>query len=225
MNHPGKGESARQGFIQAQAITRKYASTFYFASRFLAEDKRLAAYSAYAICRISDESVDSAPAVRKSDHLMMIKRNIDSVYSGAELKDILSLGFKETVNKYNIPKQYFDQLLEDMGMDLNKRRYETFDELYAYCYKVAAVVRLIMLKIFGSDNPQAEKHAVELGIAMQLTNILRDIKKDFAGERIYLPQEEMKEYGVGESNIAEEKISEDFKALLKFQINRARQYY
>jgi phytoene synthase len=110
-------------------------------------------------------------------------------------------------------------------MDLNKNRYENFNELYTYCYRVAGVVGLIMLKIFGSHYKEAEKYAVDLGIAMQLTNILRDIKEDFERGRIYLPGDEMERFGVSKDFIAGNKMNSDFIALLQFQIARARQYY
>jgi phytoene synthase len=112
-----------------------------------------------------------------------------------------------------------------MYMDLHKDRYDNFTELYYYCYKVAGVIGLIMLKIFGYDKPDAEKHAVNLGIAMQLTNILRDIKEDFGRGRIYLPQDEMKKFGITQEYLSNEVANHSFESFLKFQIERARQYY
>jgi len=218
-------EKIKLGYRSAQAITKKFAKTYYFASRFLPKDKRYAAYSIYAICRISDESVDDNKGIANTEKLMQIKKDIDLVYAGAALDDNLLSVFKTAINRYQIPKDYFDKLIEGMEMDLNKQHYANFNELYEYCYRVAGVVGLIMLKIFGYNDPQAKQHAVSLGIAMQLTNILRDIKEDLQRGRIYLPEDEMRKFGVTESNIWEEKIDESFKDLLRFQIKRAREYY
>ncbi|MCX5703966.1 MAG: phytoene/squalene synthase family protein [Candidatus Omnitrophica bacterium] len=215
----------RSGFARAKEITRKYAKTYYFASLFLPKAKRDAAYAAYAICRIGDESVDNSPRAEVADNLIKLKSSIELVYSGAELNDSLLLAFQEAVFKYQIPKEYFAQVIEGMYMDLTISRYKNFQELYTYCYRVAGVVGLIMLKIFGYSDKRAEVYAVNLGIAMQLTNITRDIKEDYLRGRIYLPQDEMARYGISEKQISEGKQDENFKALLKFQIRRAREYY
>jgi len=220
-----KINSLKKGFADAEVITKRYAKTFYFASRFLPKDKKLASFSVYAICRLSDESVDNIKHSSLVESLRKAQNDIASVYSGVELRDDILLSFKNTVYKYKIPKQYFDELIEGMYMDINKKRYENFNELYDYCYKVAGVIGLIMLNIFGYKDSKAEKYAISLGIAMQLTNILRDIKEDYHRKRIYLPQDEMRSFGVTEDNIAEEKNTGNFRELLKFQIKRARQYY
>jgi phytoene synthase len=225
MKQPGFGTLAQEGFSKARAMTKKHAKTFYFASRFLPHAKRNAAYAVYAVCRITDDAVDTATEASSSSNIHVIQEKIDAVYGGQALDDQLLLAFKETVESDNIPKQYFDELMAGMHMDLNKNRYENFNELYTYCYRVAGVVGLIMLKIFGSHYKEAEKYAVDLGIAMQLTNILRDIKEDFERGRIYLPGDEMERFGVSKDFIAGNKMNSDFIALLQFQIARARQYY
>jgi phytoene synthase len=211
------------GFKQAKAITQKYAKTFYFASYFLSKDKRYAAYSIYAICRVSDEAVDNQ---NKSslNKLEQIRENIEKVYSTNPLNNNLLLAFRETIRKYCLPKQYFDQLLEGMGSDIMKNRYADFPELKLYCYKVAGVVGLMMLRILGYSL-EAEKYAVNLGIAMQLTNIIRDIKEDFDRNRIYLPQDELTRFGVRKNDIASGNINQEMKSLLLFQIKRARDFY
>lgn len=215
----------KEGFRKAESITRQYAKTFYFASKFLPAENRLAAYSVYAICRMSDESVDTKNPVSKEEQLTKVRENINAAYYNQLLKNPLLIAFKQTIISYKIPKQYFDDLLCGMSMDLTKNRYKDFDELYLYCYRAAGVVGLIMLKILGSNNTLAQKHAIELGIAMQLTNILRDIKEDYILNRIYLPQDEMQKFSVSENHICLEKIDSHFKSLLKFQIERARKFY
>lgn len=212
------------GFKIARAITKKYAKTFYLSSFFLPKDKRLAAYSIYAICRVSDEAVDNAENL-SLNKITKIQAHVESIYNNSGINEPLLLAFKETVDKYNIPKRYFDELIDGMYMDLNKNRYGNFTELYSYCYKVAGVVGLVMLKVFGYNDKDAEIYAIDLGIAMQLTNILRDIKEDLLRERIYLPQDELCKFGVSENQLRSFKADENFKSLLKFQIRRARDFY
>jgi len=213
------------GFAEARAITKKYAKTFYFASGFLNIEKQNAAYSLYALCRVSDEAVDNETPLSAKNSLARLQSTIDSVYSGVQLKENLLLAFRNTVQRYNIPKLYFDELIKGMYMDLDVTRYANFQELYGYCYKVAGVVGLMMLKVFGYTDPRAETYAVNLGLAMQLTNILRDIKEDFARARVYLPQDEMRNYGIADDDLSKALVNDAFKGFMKFQIARARHYY
>ena len=206
-------------------MTKKYATTFYMASLLLPRDKRLASYAIYAICRISDETVDGAAGSSRQEQLKMIAKDITRAYGGALPEEPLLLAFRDSVTKYNIPKEYFDEILSGMEMDLKKNRYADFKQTYEYCYKVAGVVGLIMLKIFGTQEKQAEEYAVSLGIALQITNILRDIKEDWARGRSYLPQDELIKYKVSENDIALGRVSENFKAFMKLEIGRAREYY
>lgn len=214
----------KAGFKKAQGITKKHAKTFYFASRFLPKEKRLASFAVYAVCRISDDAVDIEKE-SKISALENIKYAIDAAYGNQELNDEIIIAFRYIIKKYNIPKIYFEELLSGMRMDLEKARYTNFQELRDYCYKVAGVVGLIMLKIFDYDNESALDFAADLGIAMQLTNILRDIKEDYTRGRIYLPLDEMQAFNVSEDSLNISKIDENFKGLLEFQIRRARQYY
>lgn len=217
-------KTLRGGFAQARKITAKYAKTFYFASHFLPQGKKLAAYSIYAVCRASDESVDAIPDI-SGNQLLDIRHRIQSAYSEAQLEDSLLLAFRQTVRDYDIPRIYFDELLSGMQMDLDKKTYDSFSELYSYCYRVAGVVGLIMLQVFGFRDSRAREFAIDLGIAMQLTNILRDIKEDLARNRIYLPQEELRSFNVSLEQLQSEKIDANFIGLMKYQISRARQYY
>lgn len=221
----------KKGFLEAKVITKEHAKSFFFASRFLPAEKRNAAFGVYAICRIGDDTVDSAARENPLENLSRLKEKINCVYtSNGQPREPLLAAFKNTIDKYKIPKACFDELIEGLYMDLNKNRYQNFEELRVYCYRVAGVVGLIMLKIFGYRNQEAEKYAVDLGIAMQLTNILRDIKEDFQRGRIYLPLDEMKKYGVSEEYLSRQcakasPLSSGFKELMRFKIARARQYY
>jgi len=210
------------GIRRAAHATRRYAKSFYFSSLFLPPAKRDAFYSIYAICRLSDEATDKDASLFE---LSNIKKSIDAVYEGQSPHNNLLLAFKKTVEEYDIPKKYFEDLVDGMYMDFVKQRYANFAELEEYCYKVAGVIGLIVLKILGSQNPKSADYAVHIGIAMQLTNILRDIKEDYQRGRIYLPQDEMNSFGVSEADIAGGNLNDNFRALMKFQIKRARQWY
>jgi len=216
-------DAIAKGFKEAKRLTKQHAKTFYFASKLLGKKKRQAAYSVYAICRISDDSVDGPGGGLQK--LRNIEEKINLAYNSDCYQEPLLLAFKNTVKIYNIPQIYFNQLIEGMYMDLDKKSYADFDQLYNYCYKVAGVVGLIMLHIFGYQDEKARQPAVDLGIAMQLTNILRDVKEDFERNRIYLPQEDMQEYKVTEEDLSLAKINKNLINLIKFQIQRARIYY
>ena len=126
---------------------------------------------------------------------------------------------------YNIPSQYFDEVIDGVEMDLNKNRYQTFEELELYCYRVASVVGLICIQIFGYENPAAKQHAIDLGIAMQLTNIIRDVQEDLDRGRIYIPQEELSRYGCTEQDLVSGIPNESTRNLIGFQVQRARMYF
>jgi len=215
----------QSGFLEAKRITKYFAKTFFLASLFLPERKRLAAYSVYAICRISDESVDAKNSSCQAESLNEIKTRVHTAYSNEKLNDKLLLCFRATVNRFSIPEEYFNQLIEGMRMDIVQNRYRDFKELYSYCYRAAGIVGLIMLKIFGADENKAKNFAVDLGIAMQLTNILRDIKEDYQRGRIYLPLQELDKFMVTEKDIKTQNNNTNFKALMLYQINRCREYY
>ncbi len=214
-----------EGFRRAEAVTRCYARTFHFASRFLSPEKRRACYAVYAACRLCDQAVDGEvpdPRVRLDSIRGRLHRAYDLRGRG---DDPLLEALRETIITYDIPKRYFDDLLEGMRMDLTKTRYASFAELFLYCYRVAGVVGLMTARIFGAETPEAEKHALDMGVAIQLTNILRDIKEDFGRGRIYLPQDEMAAVGVTEDDIAQGNLTVGFTSLMRRQIERARSYY
>jgi phytoene synthase len=212
-----------EGIQEARQLTKQYAKSYYFSSHFLPKEQQNASFTLYAICRITDETVDQ-PGL-KEERLNSLKRKIDLAYSNCKITDDNLLeAFSHTVNAYNIPKAYFDELIKGMEQDMSKSRYRNFSELYDYCYKVAGVVGLMMNKILGAPM-DAQNSAISLGVAMQLTNILRDIREDLSRGRIYLPLDELNQYRLTEESIASGEISKDFKAFMKFQIARARTFY
>lgn len=214
----------KRGFSSARRITKGHSRTFYFASLFLPKEKKMALYAVYALCRLSDDAVDNN-GPHKAQRLRDTKEKINLCYGAEDIHDDLLFSFRHTVQKYSIPRSYFDELIRGMEMDLDINRYTTFDQLYTYCYKVAGVIGLIMLAIFDNKNSDARLHAIELGVAVQLTNIIRDIKEDLARNRIYLPLDEMQKYGVTESCLRNCAQNPAFREFLAFQIERAKSYY
>ena len=148
-----------------------------------------------------------------------------SAYRGVEQTNSVLIAFADVLNQYNISLEHPLTLLDGVKMDLTKNRYETFEELYEYSYKVASVVGLMTTEIFGYTNPMAVNHAVDLGIAMQITNILRDVGEDLDRDRIYIPGDDLESFKITEEELFRHEVSEKFIDLIKFQIERARHYY
>lgn len=222
-------EKTGDNYEACRLYTRTWARTFYFASHVLPKEKRNASYAVYAFCRYADNIIDESRAsdgpARPLKRLQALRDQLRYVYTHSELMSPKLLAFRETVMAYDIPEEYFQDLLRGVEMDLLKTRYETFDELREYCYCVASVVGLMMTRILGVSDPRALARAEDLGIAMQLTNILRDVGEDYARGRIYLPMEEVRAAGMGEREIADGVVNGRFTLLMQGQIARAREYY
>jgi phytoene synthase len=223
---PRPGEVAR-AFRIARSICRRHAKSFYFSSFFLPRDRREAAYAVYAFCRQLDDSVDDAlPGDAGVDGFLDL---LDRIYPPDALTEVDRAGIApalaQTVRQFDIPRPLFVEIAEGCRMDLHIARYATWADLQHYCHRVAGAVGLIMCRILGLTHPPAEQQAAELGIAMQLTNILRDIPEDLARGRIYLPQDELTRFGVTESDLTRGQVTEGFCALMRFQITRARTLY
>jgi phytoene synthase len=221
----GPPASWTRGARQCRSITRHYARTFYFASHCLPRDVRAHAYAVYGFCRWADNGVDDAPdraeAARRLDRA---RHALDQVYGTGPLPPALST-FQRTVRRRAIPRQLFDDLLDGMAMDLTVSRYDRFADLEVYCYRVAGVVGLMMTYVFGFRHPRCFPRAIALGNAMQLTNILRDVGEDLQRGRVYLPRDELARFGVEESQLVEGRIDDRWRALMRFQIDRARRLY
>ena len=227
-------------FDECRDYTRNFAKSFYFSSFLLPKEKRAAAYAVYTFCRYADNIVDGgimASTENIREKFNELNSFLDDVYTFlGEAKETGNLSsilpahinrsaFSETVIKYKIPRKYFNDLIEGVCMDTEHKRYKTFAELENYCYKVASVVGLIMTEIFGYTHKAALPYAVYLGKAMQLTNILRDIKEDYQMGRIYIPEEELKCFEYSEEDIASGSMNENFAMMMRFNIDRARAYY
>lgn len=227
-------ERLKMAYIQCRAITREHAKTFYMATRFLPNHKQRGIFAIYALCRYIDDLVDEAEdLVSKKEldyegihqNLEQWKKKLDDTYKGKLHDNPILIAFSDVLRSYNIPIELPFELMEGVCMDLYKNRYETFEEVYDYSYKVASIVGLMTSEVFGYSTSKALDYAVDLGIAMQLTNILRDVGEDLEKNRIYLPQEDLKHFEVSEADLFNHNRNEAFLELMKFQIERTRNYY
>jgi len=210
----------------AKDIAKTSRSSFYYAFNLLPEDKRDAMNTVYAFCRKTDDIIDEGnePDEIKFEKLHKWRIELEKAFNGHSDYTLLNkLG--RTINKFNIPYEPFFELLKGMEMDLQNKRYLTFDDLRLYCYRVASTVGLMCIEIFGYKHKSAKEFAVNLGIALQLTNILRDIKKDSLKGRIYLPQEDLKKFSYSEEDIFKQNYDERFISLMKYEVERAEKFF
>ena len=208
-----------------RTITRREAKNFYYAFLTLPAAKRRAIYAAYAFCRHCDDSVDEETSVdAKLKALSDLQANLDNTYSGSASSPVY-VALADVARNYRIPQAYFQEIILGVESDLVKDRFRNFDELKEYCYRVASVVGLICLQIFGYEGDDAKEYAVDLGLAMQLTNIIRDVREDLDMGRVYLPQDEMARFGYSEEDLKNGVRNEAFLELMRFQSQRAREYF
>jgi phytoene synthase len=139
--------------------------------------------------------------------------------------DLVAAAWADTLTRYHIPRHYAQQLIDGVARDLSQSRYQTFDELATYCYSVASTVGLMSMCIVGFTSHEAVPYAIKLGVALQMTNILRDVGEDYRNGRLYLPREELAFYGIHEVDIAEGRVTDHWRQFMKFQIERTRQLY
>ena len=208
-----------------RTITRREAKNFYYAFLTLPVAKRRAIYAAYAFCRHCDDTVDEETSTdAKLKALSDLQANLDSTYSGSASSPVY-VALADVARNYDIPQDYFQEIILGVESDLVKDRFQNFDELKEYCYRVASVVGLICLQIFGYEDDRAKEYAVDLGLAMQLTNIIRDVREDLDMGRVYLPQDEMARFGYSEDDLRNGVRNEAFLELMRFQSQRAREYF
>jgi phytoene synthase len=200
-------------------------SSFYYSFYFLSADKRRAILALYAFCREVDDVVDecSDPNVARTS-LNWWRDQVRAIYESKPQHPV-AIALVPIVNQFNLAQEHFLEIIDGMEMDLNLPRYQDFKSLQLYCYRVASVVGLLSVEIFGYTDRQTLKYAHDLGIAFQLTNIIRDVGEDARRNRIYLPLDEMLQFGVSESDILNANETENVQHLIRFQIKRAEQYY
>jgi 15-cis-phytoene synthase len=229
-------------YTVCRGIARSQAKNFYYAFLVLPKPKRDALCAVYAFMRHADDLSDDPGFTPEQRHIQLHgwASALHSVLEGSQSDDPVIMAVADAQQRYKIPLEYFDQLVYGTTMDLQfdgARHssvplvpYKTFSDLYQYCYHVASVVGLVCLHIFGFGDDRAKKLAEETGIAFQLTNIIRDVKEDARMGRIYLPEQDLLQFGKSPADLAPARltnglVASDFSALLEFEASRARQYY
>ncbi len=210
----------RQAYAYCAYVVKANSRTFHLAARLLPSDKRLAVQALYAFCRATDDVVDQM--LPEEDGAWLLAQWQKRLATSVHAYDPVPLAWADTQTRYRIPHGYVHQLIEGIGRDLSQTRYQTFAELADYCYGVASTVGLMVMHIVEFQDEAALPYAVKLGVALQLTNILRDVGTDWQTGRLYLPLDELAEYGLTEADIARGSVDERWRAFMRFQIARAR---
>ena len=216
--------SAAEAYAYCQEITRRSASNFYYAFRLLPEARRAALFAVYAFCRFVDDVADDDGRRDPASLLTRWREELAAVYAGQPSHPI-GRALADAARRFPLEQRHFLDLIRGVEMDLTRRRYATFEDLYEYCYLVASTVGLLCVDIFGYQNPTAREYAVDLGIAFQLTNILRDVPEDARRGRIYLPLEDLRRFDCSEDDLLAGRYSPRVGALMAFECGRARAYY
>ena len=212
----------QRAYDYAESLTAFHSRSFHLASGLLPADKRRAVRALYAFCRVSDDIVDS-PNGNADTELAEWRRRALAAHPPAY--DPVALAWADTRRRYQIPLRYAEQLIDGVARDLHQERYETFEDLAAYSYGVASTVGLMSMHIVGFSSPEAIPYAIKLGVALQTTNILRDVGEDWRAGRLYLPLDELEGFGLAEEDIATGRVGNRWRALMRFQIERNRQLY
>lgn len=220
-----QGIVLEEAYAHCQRVTRAEAKNFYYAFVTLPKAKRRAIYAAYAFCRLCDDIADEPlPLDEKQRKLREVDAALERARNGQPDGPVYS-ALAHTAHEYGIPWEDLAEVARGVEMDLTLNRYETFEDLASYCYRVASVVGIICIHIFGFSNPAAREYAIDLGLGMQLTNILRDLREDAEMGRVYLPQEELRRFGYPEEALMAGEINDEFVRLMRFQVARARGYF
>src|SRR3989441_5902504 len=212
-------------------LTRKSRSNFYYAFLTLPRPRREALYAVYAFCRTVDDIADlggergADPPVQRRE-LRRWREEVARCYAPSAVPDHpIALRLQAAVRAYAIPRAALEAIIDGVEMDLDRVAYATADDLYPYCYRVASAVGLCCIEIFGYTDPRARQYAINLGTALQLTNIIRDVGADARDGRVYLPQEDLRKFGVTVEDLQTGRYTEQFVQLMRHQADRARRFY
>lgn len=212
----------QQAYEHCESLTAYHSRSFYMASSLLPAEKRRAVRALYAFCRVTDDIVDNHPDTAV-DELETWRKHAFSYDPPAN--NLVAVAWADTRARVHVPLRFAEQLIDGVKRDLSQTRYQTFADLATYSYGVASTVGLISMHIIGYNGPEAIPYAIKLGLALQMTNILRDIAEDWQRGRIYLPQDELAEFGLTEEDIDEGVVTEKWRNFMRFQIERNRQLY
>jgi len=215
--------SVAESYLWCRDVAKRRARNFYYSFILLPEDRKNAMCAMYAFMRYCDDLSDEPGASRSA--IEKWRGALHSALAGKPGPERLWPSFLDAVARYKIPHEYFDEMIEGVASDLDPRIVSTFEELYQYCYRVASVVGLTTIHIFGFHSPEALPLAEKCGIAFQLTNILRDVREDAELGRIYIPAEDLERLGVAPDDLRFARRTEPFGRLMEFEVERARRYY
>jgi phytoene synthase len=215
--------AVEQSYAYCRKIARARARNFYYSFVLLSKPQRAAMCAIYAFMRYCDDLSDEPGATRSA--IERWRADLDAALAGHFSGHPVWPAFRDAVDRYRIPHHYFHEMIDGVASDLEPRRFETFDQLYRYCYQVASVVGLTVVHIFGFDSPAALPLAEKCGIAFQLTNILRDVREDVERGRLYLPAEDLHRFAVTEDDLRAGNRNAAFLRLMRFEAARARSYY
>jgi 15-cis-phytoene synthase len=219
----GMKSEVERSYDYCRRVARKRAKNFYYSFLLLSAQQRSGMCAIYAFMRYCDDLSDEPGATRAA--IERWRAQLENALEGRFSGHPLWPAFHHTVRRFAIPQEYFHEMIAGVASDLEPRRFETFGELYRYCYQVASVVGLTIVHIFGFDTRTALPLAEKCGVAFQLTNILRDIKEDAERGRIYLPAEDLDRFGVSPDELSSGTRSPTFLGLMSFEAARARSYY
>jgi len=206
-------------------------TSFYYSFLVLPAEQRHAIVAVWDFCRAVDDAADEEKGEEAERAVACWREELARCYDGREPETPQGRGLRPLIQRFHLPRSAFDALIEGVEMDLHPRRYATFADLYEYCIRVASAVGLLCVEIFGCTSSGSRQYAIELGVALQLTNILRDVPGDFARGRVYIPLEDFSRFGCSEADLAAEIArgggvrSDAIRRLLEFQATRARDYY
>lgn len=216
--------NVNDAYAECRAIAHKHGANFSVGFRFLPRAKRRAVYAAYAYCRVADDIADEPESGGTAAALQAWQRELDACYEGHPSHPI-TIAIADALTRFPIPKDAFIALIDGCRQDMVKSRYETFDELLHYCDLVATSISDISLSIFGYRHERAKEYGRNLATALQLTNVTRDVGDDLGRDRIYLPREDLRRFGVSEEELAARTENDRVRRLIEFQIARAEQYF
>lgn len=210
--------------LPADVITRQAGTNFYYSFLSLPQERREAIETVYAYCRLMDDIVDDDGIENPRYELQKWRKEVAECYEGTPQTQ-LGKQLQQVVTRFPIRRQHLEAMITGMELDLDTHRYQTFEELERYCYHVASVTGLMCIEIFGYTHDSAHDYAINLGKALQIVNILRDVREDAARNRIYLPAEDLERFGYSEQELLNSVYNDRFVELMKFEANRARAYF
>ena len=200
-------------------------TSFYYSFFVLPADQRRAIIAVWDFCRAVDDAVDEAGAAPPRDAIAFWRAELARCYSGEPPATTQGQGLQTWIATFQLPRGAFDDVIDGVAMDLDRTRYQTFDDLFEYCRRVASAVGLICIRIFRCRSDRASEYARHLGVALQLTNILRDVKEDLEQGRLYLPLDDLKATGCSEHDLARGAMVDSVRRLIAFECRRAHDFY